>query len=94
ISAAAISKYESGAVKPSLEVAMDIAHYLNVSLDMLLSTQIKNTLSMEGLNKEQKKIIIRLTELFRIQNAMHTSPFTSEQYEIIGKIVVEFSKSK
>ena len=94
ISAAAVSKYESGAVKPSLEVATDIAHYLNVSPDTLFGTLEKNTIPTQGLTEEQLRIVTQLVELFCRQNASRFPAFTAQQYELIGRIVVEFSRKR
>lgn len=94
ISGTAISKYESGAVKPSLEVAVDIAHCLNVSLDTLFSTQAKGTLPLQGLTEKQTDILTRLAELLRVQNVRQSHLMTSEQCEVIGKIVAEFAGVK
>ena len=65
ISAAAVSKYESGAVKPSLEVATDIAHYLNVSLDTLFGTLEKNTIPTQGLTEDHEREFLLLCYRFR-----------------------------
>mgnify|MGYP002509238301 CR=1 FL=1 len=80
-------KYESGAVKPSLEVATDIAHYLNVSLDTLFGTLEKNTIPTQGLTEEQLRIVTQLVELFCRQNASRFPAFTAQQYELIAKSV-------
>ena len=90
ISGPAISKYESGATKPSLEVAMQLSQLLNVSLDTLFSTEAKGTLSTFGLTEEQSEIINSLTELFRAKNSLGTSTLTPEQSMILGNIVAEF----
>ena len=91
ISGTAVSKYESGAVKPSLEVAVEIAHHLNVSLDTLFSTQTKGTLSLQGLTEKQTEILTHLVELLRVQNVRHSHLMTSEHCEVSGEIVIEFS---
>jgi len=90
ISGPAISKYESGATKPSLEVAMQLSQILNVSLDTLFSTEAKGTLSTFGLTEEQSEIINSLTELFRAKNSLGTSTLTPAQAMILGNIVTEF----
>ncbi len=92
ISGPAISKYESGATKPSLEVAMQLSQILNVSLDTLFSTEAKGTLSTFGLTEEQTDIVNTLTELFRARNALNAPVPSPEQYEVLGKIVAEFLK--
>lgn len=90
ISGPAISKYESGATKPSLEVAMQLSQILNVSLDTLFSTEAKGTLSTFGLTEEQSEIVKTLVELFRTKNSVGTPSLTPEQYMILGKIVADF----
>lgn len=90
ISGPAISKYESGATKPSLEVAMQLSQILNVSLDTLFSTEAKGTLSTSGLTEEQSEILATLAELFRTKNSIGSSSLTPEQSQILGKIVADF----
>lgn len=90
ISAAAVSKYESGAIKPSLEVAVGIAGYLNISLDALFGTGAKGTLPLQGLTEKQSGIIERLAELLRARNSRRAASLSPEQCEIIGEIVAEF----
>lgn len=92
ISGPAVSKYESGATKPSLEVAIQLSQILNVSLDTLFSTEEKGTLSTFGLTEEQTDIVNTLIELFRAKNTLNAPAPTPEQYEILGKIVAEFLK--
>lgn len=92
ISGPAISKYESGATKPSLEVAMQLSQILNVSLDTLFSTGAKGTLSTFGLTEEQTDIINNLIELFRTKNTISFPAITSEQSIVLGRIVTDFLK--
>ena len=90
ISGPAISKYESGATNPSLEVAMQLSQILNVSLDTLFSNEAKGTLSTFGLTEEQVEIVNTLTELFRAKNSIGASSITAEQHRILGQIVADF----
>ncbi len=85
----AISKYESGAMKPTLDVAVDLAFYLKVSLDELFGYENKSTVSVFGLTDEQKEIVSQLIFLFRTQSKTGTN-LTPEQCEIIGKIIDDF----
>ncbi len=85
----AISKYESGAMKPTLDVAVDLAFHLNVSLDELFGYKNKSSVSTFGLTDNQKDIVSQLILLFRTHNKpAHNLSF--EQYEIIGKIMENF----
>ena len=85
-----ISKYESGAMLPTLEAAVDLAFELRVTLDELFGYENKSNVSTFGLSDEQKEIIARLIALFRIQNRPDKSNLTPEQYEIIGQIMENF----
>lgn len=49
-----ISKYESGAMLPTMEVAVELAFQLNVSLDELFGYENTASLSVIGLNEEQR----------------------------------------
>ena len=88
----AISKYESGAMKPTLEVAVDLAFELRVTLDELFGYENKSSVSTFGLTDEEKNTVARLVALFRVQNRSDKSNLTPEQYEVIGRIMEIFSK--
>lgn len=85
----AVSKYESGAMKPTLDVAVDLAFVLRVSLDELFGYENKSAVSTFGLTGSQKDIISQLVSLFRTQNKPRTT-LSAEQYEIIGRIMENF----
>lgn len=84
-----ISKYESGAMKPTLDIAVDLAFQLRVSLDELFGFENKTTVSTFGLTETEKDIISQLISLFRVQNKSKSN-LTPEQYEIIGRIIEDF----
>ncbi len=84
-----ISKYESGAMKPTLDIAVDLAFQLRVSLDELFGFENKTTVSTFGLTETEKDIISQLISLFRVQNKSKSN-LTPEQYEIIGRIMEDF----
>lgn len=86
----AISKYESGAMKPTLEVAVDLAFQLRVTLDELFGYENKSNVSTFGLSDRQREIISELAALFRVQNKPRSATLSPEQYEIIGKIMETF----
>ena len=86
----AISKYESGAMMPTMEVAVELAFHLKVTLDELFGYENKANVSVFGLNDNQKDIITKLITLFRAQNKPVQSTLTPEQYEIIGRIMEAF----
>lgn len=87
-----ISKYESGAMLPTMEAAVDLAFQLRVSLDELFGYENTSSTSTVGLTDEQKEIISSLILLFRSQNSQNKTNLSSEQYEIIGKIMEAFYK--
>lgn len=87
ISAAAVSKYESGAFKPSLDVAVEIAQHLNVSLDALLGTGNGISISLHGLNDEQIEFINSVVEQFHMLNMHNKAAMTPSQCEIIVKMI-------
>ena len=86
----AISKYESGAMKPTLEVAVELAFQLKVTLDELFGYENKSNVSTFGLTDEQKEIVAQLVALFRVSNRPDKSNLTPEQYEVIGRIIEMF----
>lgn len=90
-----ISKYESGAMMPTMESVVELAFRLNVTLDELFGYENKSSVSTFGLTEEQKEIIACLTGIFRAGRKPTGSGLTSEQYEIIGRIIDCFySKGK
>ena len=86
----AISKYESGAMKPTLEIAVELAFQLKVTLDELFGYENKSSVSTFGLSDEQKEIVAQLIALFRVRNRPDKSNLTPEQYEVIGRIMENF----
>lgn len=90
----AISKYESNAITPSLEVMCKIADILGVSMDKLCGFENNSKLSMHNLNSEQVQILSDLAELFREQNISIKNKLSSQQYEMLGRIVESFVKNK
>lgn len=87
-----VSKYESGAMKPTLETAIDLAFQLNVSLDELFGYENKSDVSTFGLTDSQKDIVSGLILLFRTKSKT-ASTLSPEQYEIIGRIIEDFKNS-
>lgn len=88
----AISKYESGAMKPTLDVAVDLAFEFRVSLDELFGYENRSVVSTLGLSDGQREIVAELVALFRVQNKTRSENLSSEQYEIVGKIIEMFRR--
>lgn len=90
-----ISKYESGAMLPTLETAVELAFQLKVSLDELFGYENKSNISTVGLSDEQKDIVSRLILLFRTCGSKsNNASLSSEQYEVIGRIIEMFYKKR
>ena len=87
-----ISRYEKNEVFPSFETLRSLSSALNVSTDELCGTEIRETASLYGLTEDQSTIIKNLIEEFRNHNEAFKKGTTPEQLELLGKIVVEFSK--
>ena len=85
-----ISKYESGAMLPTMEVAVDLAFQLRVSLDELFGYENPSVVSTFGLTDEQKEIVSTLVSLFRTQDKPGRANLSPEQYEIMGRILEMF----
>lgn len=90
-----ISKYESGAMQPTLETAVELAFQLKVSLDELFGYENKSNISTFGLSDEQKEIVSHLILLFRTCGGKsNNTSLSSEQYEVIGRIIEMFYKKR
>lgn len=90
-----ISKYESGAIFPTLEIAVELAFQLRVSLDELFGYENKSSVSTFGLSEEEKEIVSQLVLLFRTCGGKsNNTSLSSEQYEVIGRIIEMFYKKR
>lgn len=92
ISDSMISRYENGEIYPPFETLLALARILNVSLDELCGIQSKGTASLYGLSDEQIAIIQDLSAEFRKHNNDIRKKLTLQQYELVGKIIAEFTK--
>ena len=92
ISVSMISRYEKNEVYPPFETLRSLSGILGVSLDELCGTETRETTSLYGLSEEQASIVKSLIEEFRNHNEAFKKGTTPEQLELLGKIVVEFSK--
>lgn len=89
---ATFSRYETNEIEPPISNLCKIASNLHVSVDYLCSMESPGSISMVGLTNEQIKIIQDLKSAFISHNATIKKKLSSEQYEILGQIVAEFSK--
>lgn len=90
-SKATISSYEKDVQLPPLEVAIDIASALNVSLDYLVGFSLEGELSVKGLSQEQKEIIELICDNF-LKAANDSNELTADQIRILQKLIVLFQK--
>lgn len=90
-SKATISSYEKDVQLPPLEVALDIASALNVSLDYLVGFSFEGELSVKGLSQEQKEIIELICDDF-LKAANDSNELTADQIRILQKLIVLFQK--
>ena len=86
-----ISKYESCASSPPVEMLCSLAAIFNVSMDELCGLQPKGTVSLAGLSEGQKDIIKELTEDFR-SGTVASNKASLEKYALLGRIVDELKK--
>lgn len=90
-SKATISSYEKDVQLPPLEVAIDIASVLNVSLDYLVGFSLDGELSVKGLSQEQKEIIELICDDF-LKTANDSNELTADQIRILQKLIILFQK--
>lgn len=90
-SKATVSSYEKDIQLPPLEVAIDIASVLNVSLDYLVGLDPEEGLSTKGLSQEQKEIIELICDDF-LKAANDSNELTVDQIRILQKLIVLFQK--
>lgn len=90
-SKATISSYEKDVQLPPLEVAIDIASALNVSLDYLVGFSLEGELSVKGLSQEQKEIIELICDDF-LKAANDSNELTADQIRILQKLIILFQK--
>lgn len=85
-----ISKYEVSNTPPPALMVRKIAKEFGVSSDFLLGLEVSGNVSLYGLTSEQSRIITDLAELFRTQNVKLKHRLSTEQYEMLGRIIVDF----
>lgn len=90
-SKATISSYEKDIQLPPLEVAVDIACALNVSLDYLAGLEQEEHLSLKGLSQEQKEIILLICNDF-VKTNNSSIELSTDQIRILQKLILEFQQ--
>lgn len=87
-----ISKYEKNQQSPTFDTVRSFAAIFNVSMDYLSGMEKTTTISTVGLSEEQIQIIRELAETFRNKNTAFPKKLSNEQYKLIGRIAVEYTK--
>lgn len=90
-SKATISSYEKDIQYPPLEVAIDIATALNVSLDYLVGLVHDDEISTKGLSQEQREIVDLICADF-LKVANDSDELTADQIRILQKLILLFQK--
>lgn len=81
--------YESNAQLPPLDVAISIAHVLNISLDYLVGITEEEVYSLSGLTGRQKEIMEMLVAEFS-KSATNSQELSAEQIVVIQKLICYF----
>lgn len=92
VTEATVSRYESNTATPPMDTLRSIAAIMNVSLDELLGTEQRFTVSVFGLTDQQTEIIRSLVESFRELNTQKFPIISAENYALLGKITAELTK--
>lgn len=92
VSPSMITRYLNGDSEMSVTTLCKIAANLRVSLDSICGIEAPGTMTMTGLTHEQASIIQNLKTAFVNHNIAIKKNLSSEQYELLGQIVAEFSK--
>ena len=87
-----ISKYEKILQSPTFDTVRSFAAIFNVSMDYLSGMEKSINISTVKLTEEQIQIMRELAEAFRDKQTAYPKKLSSEQYQLIGRIAVEFSK--
>lgn len=87
-----ISRYENNYQPVPFETMRVFASVFNVSMDYLAGMERRSNIDAAMLTEAQISITQNLVEAFREINKTNEQNLTSEQFEIIGRIVTEFLK--
>ena len=92
VSEAMVSRYESNTAVPPLETLRSIAVIFNVSMDTLCGIQHAGSLSVHGLNENQRQIVSELIDRMRGTEITPRRDDSADIYRLIGRIVAELVK--
>ena len=85
-----ISRYENNIKIPSPDTIIDLAVLYNVSLDYLVGIDKKESIVIEDLTEDQKKIIKNILEEFREKRSGSFEGLTKRQQEILSQLMIQF----
>lgn len=88
-SISAISSYESNAQQPPLDVIVDIALALNVSLDYLTGMDKFNSVSVRSLSPEQSALVDLLLQEFHAEHT-YAGKLSQQQIILLQKMIQYF----
>lgn len=88
-----ISRYENNYQAVPFETMRTFASIFNVSMDYLAGMEKHRSIAVAGLTEEQINIMEALAESFRRRNNCSNQSLSPDQFQIVGKIVVEFFKN-
>lgn len=92
-SKSAVCGYENEAQVPPLDVLVSIASVLNVSLDYLAGFEDNNSVSLNNLTPQQKKIIHLLLEEFSCPTNT-SAKLSQQQIIVIQELICLFTEPK
>lgn len=87
-----ISRYENNYQPVPFETMRTFAAIFNVSMDYLAGME-RDSISMSGLTDEQIEVIRKLVEVFHVMNSNNKQELSQNNFEAIGRIVVELFKT-
>lgn len=88
LSETTISKYESNTASPPFETVCEIAAWFRVPLDYFAPNGAGDAVLLNGLDARQREIITELTAIYIDKKG--EGGLSSNQYELLGKIVESF----
>lgn len=84
------AKYEDGASEPPLEILLRISHYYHVSIDLLVSVDVRKVPFKELLKLDDNRILLPITVDSRGQNFIEIIPHKARAGYLMGYSDPEF----
>lgn len=93
ITRARYSKYEEGAAEPPLEILMRISHYFHVSIDLMISVDLRRVPMGELLKLEDNRILLPITVDRNGDNFIEIIPHKAKAGYLVNYSDPEFIQS-